>query len=186
VDDIAHLSVAPEAAARWWSPLPKDEWAAIERRVRGAFRVRDDFVTIPFPRIVSTDDRQIALAVESYRKEAAIIDPRLSHEVDLAEKATALSDLCDALRRETGIHLTARSSVADERVTIFCRSMPLREGAPPRSGGPRQLSRPFGYSWARTRREKEYRYELEQDLRSQLLEAGRRFRRPLRGTARRL
>jgi hypothetical protein len=34
----------------------------------------------------------------------------------------------------------------------------------------RQLSRPFGYTWVRERRDGEYRYELMQDLRSQLLE----------------
>jgi hypothetical protein len=84
--------------------------------------------------------------------------------VTLAFKATALSDLCDHLRTETGIHLAAGPSVADEKVTLFCKEMPLREVM-------RQLSRPFGYAWTRSRREgSDYRYELMQDLRSQLLE----------------
>jgi hypothetical protein len=60
--------------------------------------------------------------------------------------------------------------VADEKVTLFCEKLPLREGAPPRSGGPRQLGRPFGYTWVRGGAPGQYRYELEQDLRSQLLE----------------
>src|SRR5262249_16099877 len=34
----------------------------------------------------------------------------------------------------------------------------------------RQLSRPFGYTWLRSGKPGEYRYELVQDLRSQLLE----------------
>src|SRR5262249_14825520 len=34
----------------------------------------------------------------------------------------------------------------------------------------RQLSRPFGYAWARSGQDGKYRYELLQDLRSQLLE----------------
>src|SRR5581483_1841462 len=34
----------------------------------------------------------------------------------------------------------------------------------------RQLSRPFGYAWLRSGKVNEYRYELAQDLRSQLLE----------------
>jgi hypothetical protein len=79
------------------------------------------------------------------------------------EKGTALSDLCDRLRTETGIYLAAGRSVADEKVTVLCEKMPLREVM-------RQLSRPFGYSWVRSQKDGEYRYELVQDLRSQLLE----------------
>jgi hypothetical protein len=155
----------PAAAVRQWAPhFPPDEWRQIEARVRAAVRVKDNFVTIPFPRLASLSDRQIARAAESYKREAAIVDPRLSHEVTCAFKATALSDLCDELRSDTGIHLAAGPSVADEKVTLFCERMPLREVM-------RQLSRPFGYAWLRSKKEGgEYRYELVQDLKSQLLE----------------
>src|SRR5205809_2105341 len=101
-------------------------------------------------------------------------------------KAVALSYLCDRLRADTGIHLTAGPSVADEKVTVFCEKLPLREVM-------RQLSRPFGYTWLRSRQglgagswgtgrdgrpptpnsqppTPAYRYELVQDLKSQLLE----------------
>src|SRR5262249_23610718 len=54
-------------------------------------------------------------------------------------------------------------SVADEKVTVLCDKLSLRETM-------RQLSRPFGYTWLRSKKEGEYRYELIQDLRSQLLE----------------
>jgi hypothetical protein len=74
-----------------------------------------------------------------------------------------LSDVCEHLRAETGVHLAAGPSVADEKVTLFCEKTPLREVM-------RQLSRPFGYTWLRSGKEGEYRYELVQDLRSQLLE----------------
>src|SRR2546430_2658947 len=46
--------------------------------------------------------------------EQEIIDERLSRKVTLALKGTALSDLCQQLRSETGIQLTAGPSVADE------------------------------------------------------------------------
>jgi RNA polymerase sigma-70 factor (ECF subfamily) len=92
-----------------------------------------------------------------------IIDDRLTRKVTLAVKATALSDLCEQLRGETGIAITAGASVADEKVTVFCRKLPLREVM-------RQLSRPFGYTWLRSGTPGQYRYELVQDLRSQLLE----------------
>src|SRR5262249_17840958 len=73
------------------------------------------------------------------------------------------ADLCEKLKSETGIHLAAGPSVADEKVTLFCAKTPLREVM-------RQLSRPFGYTWLRSGKPGEYRYELVQDLRSQLLE----------------
>src|SRR5437764_886956 len=82
-----------------WAPLPQDEWGKIEDRVRRAIRVRDDFVQIPFPRLAdaSGGNSQIAAAVSSYQREAAIVDPRLSREVTLQFKGTALCDVCDHL-----------------------------------------------------------------------------------------
>jgi hypothetical protein len=164
VDDLVYVNRDPEGAIHQWERLRPDEWEKIEARVRRDVRVRDDFVTIPFSRLASTSERQVAQAVESYKREAAIVDPRLSHEVNCAFKATALSDLCDQLRSETGIQLSAGSSVTDDKVTLFCEKMPLREVM-------RQLSRPFGYTWLRSKREGgDYRYELVQDLKSKLLE----------------
>src|SRR5207247_3616288 len=78
-------------------------------------------------------------------------------------KGTALSDLCDHLRADTGVRLAAGPSVADEKVTLFCEKLPLREVM-------RQLSRPFGYTWLRSGTPGQYHYELAQDLRSQLME----------------
>src|SRR5262249_44001001 len=46
---------------------------------------------------------------------------------------------------------------------LFCEKLPLR-------GVMRQLSRPFGYAWLRSGTPGQYRYELAQDLRSQLME----------------
>jgi hypothetical protein len=173
-DDLEYLNRAPvlQIASR----TPPEKWQAVEARLLGAVRVKDDFVTIPFPRLAANSDSSIAQAAESYKREAAIVDSRLSREVTLAIKATALSDLCDQLRKDTGIHLEAGRSVADEKVTVFCEKLPLREVM-------RQLSRPFGYTWLRSKRgldrtdgtagattKAEYRYELMQDLRSQLLE----------------
>src|SRR5205823_6039772 len=78
-------------------------------------------------------------------------------------------DLCEHLRAETGVNVLAAPSVADEKVTIFCKKMPLRDVM-------RQLSRPFGYNWLRSGAAGGYRYELQQDLRSQLLEEELRSR----------
>jgi RNA polymerase sigma-70 factor (ECF subfamily) len=123
--------------------------------------------------------------------EKEIVDGRLTQRVTCAFKATALTDLCEKLKTDTGVHLTAGPSVADEKVTLFCEKLPLREVM-------RQLSRPFGYTWLRSGKvlgspasrvpgtsvlgptrtpntqhltpNTDYRYELVQDLRSQLLE----------------
>src|SRR5437899_2256796 len=59
--------------------------------------------------------------------EKEIVDGRLTQKVTLAFKGTALSDLCDRLRADTGIHLAAGPSVADEKVTLFCPKLPLRD-----------------------------------------------------------
>src|SRR5262249_53331985 len=98
-----------------------------------------------------------------YRREAAVTDTRLACAVAVQAKGTALADLCNRLRADTGIHLVAGNSVADEKVTVFCEKMPLRDLM-------RQLSRPFGYTWLRSGKPGEYHYELVQDLKSQLLE----------------
>jgi RNA polymerase sigma-70 factor, ECF subfamily len=95
--------------------------------------------------------------------EKDVVDSRLMQKATLAFKGTALSDVCEHLRAETSVHVAAGASVADEKVTLFCEKLPLREVM-------RQLSRPFGYTWLRSGKTGEYRYELVQDLRSQLLE----------------
>src|SRR5206468_10519169 len=95
--------------------------------------------------------------------EKEVVDSRLTQKVTCAFKGTALADLCEALKQETGIHLATGNSVADEKVTLFCEKTPLREVM-------RQLSRPFGYTWLRSGTPGQYHYELVQELRSQLLE----------------
>jgi RNA polymerase sigma-70 factor (ECF subfamily) len=118
--------------------------------------------------------------------EKEVVDSRLTQNVTCAFKGTALSDVCGKLQADTGVRLAAGPSVADEKVTLFCQKLPMREVM-------RQLSRPFGYTWLRSRQglgvgsgelgkdgrtpapnsplpTPVYRYELVQDLRSQLLE----------------
>jgi hypothetical protein len=162
-DDLEYLNAASLSMNYRWAPMPRDEWAAIEARVRRNVLVRDDFVQILFPRLASISDRQVVAAVEAYKCEAGVVDARLFQEVTLQFKGTALSDLCDHVRGTTGITVSAGPSVGDEKVTLFCRRMPLRDVM-------RQLSRPFGYTWLRTSKDGHYRYELVQDLRSQLAE----------------
>ena len=49
-DDLQALNGNPLQEARRWAPLRREEWERIEAQVRRRVRVRDDFVTIPFPR----------------------------------------------------------------------------------------------------------------------------------------
>src|SRR5205823_3356038 len=95
--------------------------------------------------------------------ERDVIDRRLTKKVTCAFKGTALSDVCEHLRADTSVHLAAGPSVADEKITLFCAELPLREVM-------RQLSRPFGYTWLRSGKPDAYGYELAQDLRSLLVE----------------
>jgi hypothetical protein len=163
VDDLAIVNRNPEEVAREWMAVPEDEWERIEERVRRTVQIRDDFVLIPFPRIAAASGQQIARAVESYKREAAVVDARLSREVTLQVKGMALSDVCEALRTQTGIQLAAGRSVADEKVTIFCEKLTLRQVM-------RHVNRLFGFTWLRSGKAGEFRYELAQDLKSQLLE----------------
>jgi RNA polymerase sigma-70 factor, ECF subfamily len=146
-----------------WAWLPLGEWVALEQRLSR----RPEDPAMPSDKLSRrhflTTVAGAGAAALTGPMDAEVVDDRLNRKVTLAARATALSDLCDHLRSETGVHLTARPSVADEKVTLFCQKLPLREVM-------RQLSRPFGYTWARSGAAGKYRYELEQDLRSQLLE----------------
>jgi Putative zinc-finger len=169
--DLAYMNVSPAVSFRRWAELPPDEAASLDARLRRAAG-GDDFVTVPLPRIAAEGpaaERAAAEAVAAYKRETAVVDSRLFHKVILALKATSLADLCERLRADTGIQLAAGQSVADEKVTVFCKETPLRDVM-------RQLSRPFGYAWLRSGKPSEYKYELVQDLRSQLLEEDLRNR----------
>jgi RNA polymerase sigma-70 factor (ECF subfamily) len=157
--DLIYLN-EPLAPMRQWAWLPLDQLYALETRLaRGGETKEGEMERREFLR--QTAAGAAALMLSEPGKE--VVDGRLTQKLTLAFKATALSDLCDQLRKETGVHVTAGPSVADEKVTLFCKQMPLRDVM-------RQLSRPFGYAWTRSTRDGAYRYELVQDLRSQLLE----------------
>jgi RNA polymerase sigma-70 factor, ECF subfamily len=158
-DDLTYLneSLAP---MRQWAWLPLDQMYALEARLAlGGDAEEDAMERREFLRQAAAGAAGLVLS----ESEKEIVDGRLTQKVKLAFKGMALSDLCAHLRTEIGVHVTAGASVADEKVTLFCKAMPLREVM-------RQLSRPFGYTWVRSGKTGEYRYELTQDLRSQLLE----------------
>jgi RNA polymerase sigma-70 factor (ECF subfamily) len=182
--DLPYLNPSPAAILRQWEWLPLEALTALEARLsfpakaseKGERRMSDKTQGGMSRRKLLEAAGTAAAAVAaaglagpteaatSARNEAEIVDERLTRKVTLAVKATALADLCEQLRSDTGIALAAGPSVADEKVTVFCEKQPLRDVM-------RQLSRPFGYTWLRSRKEGgEYRYELVQDLRSQLLE----------------
>jgi RNA polymerase sigma-70 factor, ECF subfamily len=168
-DDLTYLneSLAP---TRQWHWLPLDQMHALEARLSRSAVGNPE---APGPGTTTEENMErreflrqaaagaVGLVVSDSEKE--VVDGRLTQKVTLVFKATALSDLCVHLHQEAGIHLSAGPSVADEKVTLFCKGMPLRDVM-------RQLSRPFGYTWVRSTRNGQYRYELLQDMRSQLLE----------------
>jgi RNA polymerase sigma-70 factor, ECF subfamily len=157
--DLVYLN-EPAAPMRQWAWLPLDQMHALESRLairavggRGEQEMeRREFLR-----------HATAGAVGLMVAEKDVVDERLTKKLTLAVKATALADLCAHLASETGIKIVAGASVADEKVTLFCKQMRLRDVM-------RQLSRPFGYTWLRSGTVGEYRYELVQDLKSQLLE----------------
>jgi RNA polymerase sigma-70 factor (ECF subfamily) len=158
--DISYLNEQP-AIMRQWAWLPLDQMHALEARLvlgsdasKGEEMERREFLR-------QTAAGAVGLMLSDTDRD--VVDDRLTQKVTLAFKGTALSDVCEHLRAETGVHLAAGPSVADEKVTLFCEKLPLRDVM-------RQSSRSFGYTWLRSGTPGQYRYELVQDLRSQLLE----------------
>jgi RNA polymerase sigma-70 factor (ECF subfamily) len=158
--DLAYLNEQP-AMMRQWAWLPLDQMHALEARLvlgsdtrKGEAMERREFLR-------QTAAGAVGMMLSDTDRD--IVDDRLTQKVTLAFKGTALSDVCEHLRAETGVHLGAGPSVADEKVTLFCEKLPLRDVM-------RQLSRSFGYTWLRSGTLGQHRYELAQDLRSQLLE----------------
>src|SRR5262249_34750602 len=125
--DLAYLNDEGAVDLRRWVGSATSE--AIDHRAwHTPVPQGDDFVFVPLPRIAAggpEGDRAADGALAAYEREVAVVDARLAHKVTLAFKATALSDLCDHLRADTGISLTAGRSVSDEKVTLFCRELPL-------------------------------------------------------------
>jgi RNA polymerase sigma-70 factor, ECF subfamily len=163
--DLVYLN-EPQAPMRQWAWLPLDQMHALEARLGAPTR------SVGPGRSASKEE---AMERREFLRHAAAgaagmmlpdrdaVDTRLTHKVTLAFKGAALADVCEHLRSETGIHVVAGASVVDEKVTLFCKQLPLRDAM-------RQLSRPFGYTWVRSGTAGAFRYELVQDLRSQLLE----------------
>jgi RNA polymerase sigma-70 factor, ECF subfamily len=167
--DLVYLN-EPAAPMRQWAWLPLDQMRALEARLvtraagdreapRPGASEGETMERREFLRHAAVGGMGLMLP----ESEKDVVDSRLTRKVTLAFKGTALADVCEHLRAETGIHLAAGPSVSDEKVTLFCQKLPLRDVM-------RQLSRPFGYTWVRSMQDGAYRYELMQDLRSQLLE----------------
>jgi RNA polymerase sigma-70 factor, ECF subfamily len=167
--DLLYLN-EPSVPMRHWAWLPLDQIYTLATRLTRAEAAEGGTPRPPAATEESMERREFlrhaaasAAGLMLPETEKEVVDSRLTKRVALAFKGTALSDLCEHLRADTGVRLAAGPSVADEKVTIFCPELPLREVM-------RQLSRPFGYTWLRSGTAGQYRYELVQDLRSQLLE----------------
>jgi RNA polymerase sigma factor (sigma-70 family) len=167
--DLLYLN-EPSVPMRHWAWLPLDQIYTLATRLTRAEAAKGGTPRPPAATEESMERREFlrhaaagAAGLMLLETEKEVVDSRLTKQVALACKGTALSDLCEHLRAETGVRLAAGPSVADEKVTLFCPELPLREVM-------RQLSRPFGYAWLRSGTAGQYRYELVQDLRSQLLE----------------
>jgi hypothetical protein len=148
-----------------WSPLERKEQARLAAVLRQLPPPADDFVRIPLPRLAAADPQSgvVAEAIDEYKKQAKVVDARLFRKVTLQLKAVSLADFCTQLQEQTGVDLRASRAVADEKVTVFVKEQRARDLM-------RAVARLFGVFWLRTGAEGTYRYELSQDLKSQLAE----------------
>lgn len=153
----------PHAMAAWLTGNPDDPkvlaWL-------GQFpRVEDDFVRVPLPLFASADRKApgVGQALQKYEQEAKTVDARLFRKITLSLKGSSLEEFCEAFEKETGVRVRPSRGVADEKVTVFVNGMPARDVM-------RAVVRLFGYFWSRSGTAGAYRYELFQDLKSQLAE----------------
>src|SRR5262249_1082547 len=149
-DDLTYLN-DPLAPMRQWSWLPLKQMHALEMRLttggvgRWASSIGDSVAGPNAQRLTpnapSEATKEQTMERRAFLRQAAvgaaglmltepekeIIDPRLTQKVTCAFKGTALSDLCQKLKTDTGVQLAAGPSVADEKLTLFCEKLPLRE-----------------------------------------------------------
>lgn len=161
--DLAYVNADLSGFARRWTNLPPDETARLEEELRRSVRGGDSFVEVPLPRLAGVGNAGAAAAIAAYRQERAVVDARLQRKVSIAAKGTAFSDLCEKLTKETGVTFAAARSVADDKVTLFCKDRPVRDIM-------RAVTSVWGFTWERSGEEGAYTYRLVQPLRSQLLE----------------
>jgi hypothetical protein len=167
--DLAYLNADAETGLKQWTPRPPSDLRQVEEELMQRVKGGDSFVTAPLPPIAGQGADAVKAAVAEQRREATIVDTRLVRKVSVQAKALSFFDLCERLRRQAGVRVTANRCVADDKITLYCHPRPLRDLM-------RQISRQFGFTWVRKGEEGSYEYELTQTLRSKLLEEGMRER----------
>jgi hypothetical protein len=167
VPDLQYLDGSDPSLIARWSPADRREEARLQAIRQPLPPPADDFARIPFPLIAGGGSAGIAAAAREYQKQAKVVDTRLFRKVTLAEKGVSLTDFCAHLQEQTGVELRASRAAADEKVTVFVKEVRARDVM-------RAVARLFGFLWSRSGQEGAYRYELDQDLRSQLIEEERR------------
>jgi hypothetical protein len=149
---ITKWSLALSAAVLWG--LPPHACAAETRSRKPAAQGRTT-------RALSTDAGDKVPA--PLKRQGQQTDPRLSRKVTLSLKGASLADFCAQLQAQTGVEMRASRGVADEKVTVFVKEQPARPLM-------RAVARLFGYFWERRGEAGSLRYELNQDLKSRLVE----------------
>ncbi len=160
-DDLDYLNRNRTDLAGLWNTQPEAMQSLAVILGRPLPAMRDDFVEAPQTLIASAgnpeDTRRLARQLYAeYQKEAAISDARLAKNVAFKSKNDSLREVCDSLAKQTGIDIRAGRGVGDDNVTLLIKSKPAREVM-------RAITKLFGYTWARSGNEGQYKYVLEQD-----------------------
>jgi hypothetical protein len=162
-DDIAYVNQDAGAAPGRWARLLPDENARLQKELLQSVKGGDDFVSVPLPQLAGISNSSLAAARRAWQAEKTVVDARLVRKMTIGFKSLAFSDLCKQWTDETGIEFSAAKTVADDKITLFCKDKPLRDVM-------RQITQVFGFLWRRIGDAGSYRYELYQDLRGQLVE----------------
>ncbi len=155
VDDLEDIN-RPAAVQYDAEPLSSSNSAWVST-------TNDPYVVVARPLLASPEPNADTAAYQALQREKAVVDPRLDHSVGLSAKGISFSELCIALSKQTGVEFVPSRSVADDKITLFCTKRPVRDLM-------RAVTEVFEFRWLRTGSEGAYRYEVVQDLRSQLRE----------------
>jgi hypothetical protein len=162
-DDLAFIHSGVDDAMARWGHISVESAERLQREIDRTIRTGDSFVTVEFPRLASMNSGGMEAAARAYQQEREVVDARLARKLNETVKGLPFSDLCAQWTAQTGVEFTAAKTVADDKITLFCKERPVRDMM-------RAITQVFGFKWRRSGEPGKYTYEVYQDLRGQLME----------------
>lgn len=168
VTNEAFLNKERGTLTNYWQVKPQGQLTLAAILGRKLPEMKDDFVALPEVIMADANSPEIQRqnaehAYAEYEKEAQVVDDRLTMMVSFASPQDSLQEVCDSLRKQTGVDVRAARNVADDNICLFIKKRPARDVM-------RAITKLFGYVWVRTEKDGALQYALEQDRAGQSAE----------------